>query len=107
MVGAWDRGSAASGPHPADTVYVSARDGAFDAVLSMYHDQGQIAMKLLGFSRGVTLLGGLPFPVTTPAQGTAYDIAGRGIATPEALCEAYALAVKMAAGAGHSSAGAL
>ena len=46
----------------------------------MYHDQGQIAMKLLGFDRGVTLLGGYPFPICTPAHGTAYDIAGKGIA---------------------------
>ena len=55
------------------------RDGQFDAVVTMYHDQGQIAIKLLGFERGVTLLGGLPIPITTPAHGTAYDIAGRGI----------------------------
>ena len=48
----------------------------------MYHDQGQIAMKLMGFDRGVTLLGGLPFPICTPAHGTAYDIAGQGIANP-------------------------
>jgi len=91
------RGIEASGPYPADTVYVKARDGAFDAVLSMYHDQGQIAMKLLGFSRGVTLLGGLPIPVTTPAQGTAYDIAGRGLAQPDALGQAFALAAAMGA----------
>jgi 4-hydroxythreonine-4-phosphate dehydrogenase len=94
---ATQRGSAASGPYPADTVYVAARDGAFDAVLSMYHDQGQIAMKLLGFSRGVTLLGGLPFAVTTPAQGTAYDIAGKGVATADALREAFSLARTLAA----------
>ena len=92
VTAARQRGIEASGPYPADTVYVSARDGAFDAVLTMYHDQGQIAMKLLGFSRGVTLLGGLPFPVTTPAQGTAYDIAGKGKASSEALHQAYLLA---------------
>jgi 4-hydroxythreonine-4-phosphate dehydrogenase len=90
------RGIAAQGPFPADTIYVSARDGAFDAVLSMYHDQGQIAMKLLGFSHGVTLLGGLPFAVTTPAQGTAYDIAGKGVASADALQQAYALACALA-----------
>ena len=50
----------------------------------MYHDQGQIAMKLLGFDRGVTLLGGYPFPICTPAHGTAYDIAGKGVANPVA-----------------------
>ena len=51
----------------------------------MYHDQGQIALKLMGFSRGVTVQGGLPIPVTTPAHGTAYDIAGQGKANPCAL----------------------
>jgi 4-hydroxythreonine-4-phosphate dehydrogenase len=86
------RGIDASGPFPSDTVWLRARDGAFDSVVTMYHDQGQIAIKLLGFSRGVTLLGGLPMPVTTPAQGTAYDIAGKGIANPEALRHAFALA---------------
>jgi len=85
-------GIEASGPFPADTVYLRARDGAFDSVVTMYHDQGQIAIKLLGFSRGVTLLGGLPMPVTTPAQGTAYDIAGKGVANPEALRHAFTLA---------------
>ena len=72
-----------------------ARDGAFDSVLTMYHDQGQIAIKRLGFSRGVTLLGGLPMPVTTPAQGTAYDIAGKGVASAEALRHALMLAQEM------------
>jgi len=89
------RGIEASGPFPSDTVYLRARDGAFDSVLTMYHDQGQIAIKLLGFSRGVTLLGGLPMPVTTPAQGTAYDIAGKGMASAVALSHAFALALEM------------
>ena len=52
------------------------KDGAFDGIVTMYHDQGQIAMKLMGFERGVTVQGGLPIPITTPAHGTAYDIAG-------------------------------
>ena len=51
---------------------------AFDAVVTMYHDQGQIAIKLMGFSRGVTVQGGLPIPIATPAHGTAFDIAGQG-----------------------------
>jgi len=85
-------GIEASGPFPSDTVYLRARDGAFDSVVTMYHDQGQIAIKLLGFSRGVTLLGGLPVAVTTPAQGTAYDIAGKGVATADALKNAFAIA---------------
>jgi 4-hydroxythreonine-4-phosphate dehydrogenase len=62
----------------------------------MYHDQGQIAMKLMGFERGVTVLGGLPVPITTPAHGTAYDIAGRGIAKVAASVEAFKIAVAMA-----------
>jgi 4-hydroxythreonine-4-phosphate dehydrogenase len=63
----------------------------------MYHDQGQIAIKLLGFERGVTVLGGLPIPVTTPAHGTAYDIAGQGIANDQALKRAFEIAVGMGA----------
>lgn len=91
------RGFNASGPYPADTVYLRAKGGAFDAVLSMYHDQGQIAMKLMGFDRGVTLLGGFPFPICTPAHGTAYDIAGKGIANIGASRAALLLAARMAA----------
>lgn len=89
-------GITAEGPYPSDTVYVRAQKGAFDAVLSMYHDQGQIAIKLLGFDSGVTLLGGLPVPITTPAHGTAYDIAGRGIANVEPTRRAFDIAVRMA-----------
>jgi 4-hydroxythreonine-4-phosphate dehydrogenase len=84
------------GPFPADTVFVRARRGDFDAVLTMYHDQGQIAMKLIGFEAGVTLLGGFPFPICTAAHGTAYDIAGRGIAHPGAMRNAVLLAARMA-----------
>jgi 4-hydroxythreonine-4-phosphate dehydrogenase len=89
------RGIACDGPYPSDTVFVRAMRGQFDAVLTMYHDQGQIAMKLIGFEEGVTLLGGMPFPVTTPAHGTAYDIAGRGIANPGASRAAVLLAARM------------
>jgi 4-hydroxythreonine-4-phosphate dehydrogenase len=87
---------AASGPFPADTVFVRARDGAFDAVVTMYHDQGQIAMKLMGFERGITILAGLPVPITTPAHGSAFDIAGTGSARVDALREAYLTACRMA-----------
>jgi 4-hydroxythreonine-4-phosphate dehydrogenase len=86
----------ARGPIPADTVFVRASRGEFDAVVTMYHDQGQIAMKLLGFERGVTIGGGLPFPVTTPAHGTAHDIAARGVARPGAMEAALGLAARMA-----------
>ncbi|HWM42390.1 MAG TPA: 4-hydroxythreonine-4-phosphate dehydrogenase PdxA [Burkholderiales bacterium] len=90
------QGLPADGPYPADTVFVRAKAGQFDAVLTMYHDQGQIAMKLLGFDRGVTLLGGYPFPICTPAHGTAYDIAGKGVANVGAARAALLLAAKMA-----------
>jgi len=84
------------GPFSPDTVFVRATKGAYDAVLTMYHDQGQIAMKLIGFDRGVTLLGGYPFPICTPAHGSAYDIAGRGVANLGASRAAALLAARMA-----------
>jgi 4-hydroxythreonine-4-phosphate dehydrogenase len=90
------KGLPADGPYPADTVFVRAKAGQFDAVLTMFHDQGQIAMKLLGFDRGVTLLGGYPFPICTPAHGTAYDIAGKGVANVGAARAALLLAARMA-----------
>ena len=83
------------GPIPADTVYMRAAKGEFDGVLSMYHDQGQIAMKLIGFDRGVTLVGGFPFWIATPAHGTAYDIAGQGIANSGATRNALLLAARL------------
>ncbi|MBL8286760.1 MAG: 4-hydroxythreonine-4-phosphate dehydrogenase PdxA [Rubrivivax sp.] len=86
----------ARGPFSPDTVFIAARRGDFDAVVSMYHDQGQIAMKLMGFERGVTLHGGLPVPVTTPASGSAFDIAGQGVARIDGLRAAFELAVRMA-----------
>ena len=89
------KGLPADGPYPADTVFVRAKAGQFDAVLTMYHDQGQIAMKLLGFDRGVTMLGGYPFPICTPAHGTAYDIAGKGVANVGAARAALLLAARM------------
>ncbi len=88
------------GPYPSDTVFLRARSGAFDAVLTMYHDQGQIAMKLMGFDRGVTVLGGFPFPICTPAHGTAYEIAGQGVADPGATRAAILLAAGMAVARG-------
>ena len=93
---------AAAGPYPSDTVFVRARDGEFDAVVTMYHDQGQIAMKLLGFERGITILAGLPIPITTAAHGTAFDIAGQGIARLDALANAYRTACRMAAARGSA-----
>lgn len=84
------------GPFPADTVFLRALKEGFNAVMTMYHDQGQIAMKIIGFDKGVTMMGGLPFPLCTPAHGTAYDIAGKGIADIGATREAILLAARMA-----------
>ena len=92
-----ERGWPADGPFPADTIFVRARGGAYDGIVTMYHDQGQIAMKLMGFERGVTVQGGLPIPITTPAHGTAYDIAGQGKANVGAMRNAFLLAGRMGA----------
>jgi 4-hydroxythreonine-4-phosphate dehydrogenase len=89
-------GIVCEGPFPSDTVFLRARRGDFDAVQTMYHDQGQIAMKLMGFESGITLIGGYAFPVCTPAHGTAYDIAGKGIANLGATRNALLIAARMA-----------
>ncbi|MEZ5818146.1 MAG: 4-hydroxythreonine-4-phosphate dehydrogenase PdxA [Hyphomicrobiaceae bacterium] len=89
-------GIACEGPFPSDTVFVRAKRGDFDAVQTMFHDQGQIAMKLMGFEAGVTLIGGYAFPVCTPAHGTAYDIAGLGKANLGASRNAVLIAAEMA-----------
>lgn len=90
-------GLSVDGPFPADTIFLKARDGHYQAIVTMYHDQGQIAIKLLGFSKGVTVQGGLPVPITTPAHGTAYDIAGKGQANVEATYNALRIAARMGA----------
>ncbi|MEL6746581.1 MAG: 4-hydroxythreonine-4-phosphate dehydrogenase PdxA [Pseudomonadota bacterium] len=84
------------GPWPSDTVFLKAKAREVDAIVTMYHDQGQIALKLMGFDRGVTVQGGLPVPVSTPAHGTAFDIAGKGVADPGATLAAFDVACKMA-----------
>ncbi|WP_029525215.1 4-hydroxythreonine-4-phosphate dehydrogenase PdxA [Polaromonas glacialis] len=90
------------GPFPADTIFLKARDGQYQAIVTMYHDQGQIAIKLMGFSKGVTVQGGLPLPITTPAHGTAYDIAGKGLADVNATLNAFHIACRMGAARLHS-----
>lgn len=87
----------ATGPFPSDTIFLKARDGAFDGVLTMYHDQGQIAVKLLGFDRGVTMAGGLSVPVATPAHGTAFDLVGTRSANTGAYEHAFQVAVGVGA----------
>ena len=91
------RGIACKGPFPADTVFIRGFGEEFDGVLTMYHDQGQIATKLKGFNRGVTVTGGLATVFTTPAHGTAFDIVGKGIATTGAFENAIRLGAKLAA----------
>ena len=86
----------AVGPLAADTVFIKAKEGEYGAVLAMYHDQGNIAAKLLDFGAGVTYIAGLPFIRTSVAHGTAYDIAGRGIADESTLVQAINLAIKLA-----------
>ncbi|WP_168203468.1 PdxA family dehydrogenase [Oceanispirochaeta crateris] len=83
-----EAGIDASGPFPADTIFLKVKNGEYDAIVSMYHDQGQIATKLLGFDKGVTIHGGMPVAIATCAHGTAFDIAGKGVAKPTALIQA-------------------
>jgi 4-hydroxythreonine-4-phosphate dehydrogenase len=90
------RGINCKGPYPSDTVFIKAFGDEFDGVLSMYHDQGQIATKLKGFNRGVTVTGGLKTVFCTPAHGTAFDIVGKGVATTGALEQAVRLAARLA-----------
>lgn len=84
------------GPFPSDTLFIKAFRGDFDAVVTMYHDQGQIALKLKGFDQGITIAGGLPAPIATCAHGTAYDIAGKGIVKTSAFENAVKMVSKMA-----------
>ncbi len=86
----------ASGPYSSDITFIKAFRGEFDGVVTMYHDQGQIALKLKGFDEGITIAGGLPAPIVTCAHGTAYDIAGKGIVKTGALENAVKMASKMA-----------
>jgi 4-hydroxy-L-threonine phosphate dehydrogenase PdxA len=84
------------GPVSPDTVFHHAAEGEFDAVLCMYHDQGLIPLKLHAFHNGVNVTLGLPFPRTSPDHGTAFEIAGKGIARPDSMIAAIRLAVELA-----------
>lgn len=94
---AQSEGIAVSGPYPADTVFNRCRDGEFDVVIAMYHDQGLLPVKLLAFNEGVNITIGLPFVRTSPDHGTAYDIAGKGVAHPGSMTSAILLAAEIAA----------
>jgi len=86
-----------AGPFPADTVFVRAMRGAFDAVIAPYHDVGMTAIKVASFGSAVNVTLGLPFPRTSPDHGTALDIAGQGIADPSSMVEAMVLCASIAA----------
>lgn len=88
-------GLLASGPWPADTLFVRARNGEFDGVVAMYHDQGHIALKLMGWQKAVNISAGLPIVRTSVAHGTAYDIAWQGKADPLSLIEAVRVAARL------------
>jgi 4-hydroxy-L-threonine phosphate dehydrogenase PdxA len=99
-----ERGLDASGPLPADTLFLRAAAGRFDGVVALYHDQGHIPVKLLGMHRAVNITLGLPFVRTSVAHGTAYDIVGTGAADPASMLAAIDAAVRLAAGHGRSGA---
>lgn len=87
----------ARGPYPADTMFHARARASYDAALAMYHDQALIPIKTIAFDDGVNVTLGLPFIRTSPDHGTAFDIAGKGVARPDSLCAALRLAARMAA----------
>jgi 4-hydroxythreonine-4-phosphate dehydrogenase len=97
------RGIAIDGPFPGDTIFARATRGEFDAVIACYHDQGLIPVKLLAFGRAVNVTLGLPIVRTSVDHGTAFDIAGKGIAEPSSMVEAVLLAARLSKPHGHFS----
>ena len=97
MQAARQRGVKVSGPLAADSVFAQAAAGRYDAVVAMYHDQGLAPFKLLHFADGVNFTLGLPFVRTSPDHGTAYDLAGRGLANPSSMEAAIRLARQLVA----------
>lgn len=85
-----------TGPYSADTLFIRALAGDFDVVVTMYHDQGQIALKLVGFQRCITVAGGQPYPIATCAHGTAFDKVGTGAATTDSFERAVKAVSRMA-----------
>jgi 4-hydroxythreonine-4-phosphate dehydrogenase len=90
------RGIDVSGPFPADTVFIRAQRGEFDVVVACYHDQGLIPVKLVAFGKAVNVTLGLPIIRTSVDHGTAFDIAGKGVANPESMIAAVLLAARLA-----------
>jgi len=97
------RGVEVSGPYPGDTVFVRARRGDFDVVVACYHDQGLIPVKLVAFGQAVNVTLGLPIVRTSVDHGTAFDIAGKGVADPESMIAAVLLAARLARGRGSGN----
>ena len=90
------QGIQATGPHPADTVFIGASAGEHDLVVAMYHDQGLIPVKLLGWDQAVNVTLGLPIVRTSPDHGTAFDISGQDLANPGSMRAAIDLALQLA-----------
>ncbi|MBI3973209.1 MAG: 4-hydroxythreonine-4-phosphate dehydrogenase PdxA [Chloroflexi bacterium] len=99
------RGWDFSGPWPPDTIFARAQRGEFDAVVAMYHDQGHIAIKMIGFDEGVNLSLGLPIVRTSVDHGTAFDIAGKGVARPVSMIQATLMAAQLARARGIAPCG--
>ncbi len=93
---AQSKGYNAVGPYPADTLFISPLKESYNGITAMYHDQCQIAIKLMNFEEAVTILAGFGCPITTPAHGTAFDIAGKGVANPNAMEQAIIIAARIA-----------
>jgi 4-hydroxythreonine-4-phosphate dehydrogenase len=95
ILAAQEKGVNVSGPYPADTIFLRASRGEFDCVLACYHDQGLIPVKLLAFGQAVNVTLGLPIIRTSVDHGTAFDIAGQGVADPSSMVEAVRLAARL------------
>lgn len=98
VMAAREKGVRIDGPFPGDTIFVRASRGEFDAVIACYHDQGLIPVKLLAFGQAVNVTLGLPIIRTSVDHGTAFDIAGQGVADPSSMITATLLAAQMASG---------
>lgn len=92
---AYDLGITVFGPYPADTLFYKAYNGEFDMIISMYHDQGLVPLKMIAFDKAVNVTIGLPIVRTSPDHGTAFDIAWKGVANPSSMIEAIKLAVRL------------
>lgn len=91
-----ETGLSNDGPFLADSLFPQAWNGANDVVMTMYHDQGRIALKAIGFDHGVTVHGGLPVPITPPAEGSAFDIVGKNLVKVDAIERAFLTTVALA-----------